>query len=125
MNRYFKVKAMFPILLGIVVGLVLFIFGEAEDAPGLCLIGIIAAFLLIMRGIYHAKVIQKAYHIPIILLVFGVIGIILPIILYLDEEIALNNVFIGITIGIALIAAALLRFVKVRNKSFENKHNWK
>lgn len=114
----FKTKVVLPMLLGIAVGMVLFALGEADDAPGLCLIGLVAAFLLIMRGIYHAEILKKGYHIPIILLVFGAIGIVLPIILFLDQEIdGLISVFIGSAIEIVLIATALIRIVKVRNRN--------
>lgn len=118
LKNLFTVKSILPIMLGIIVGIVMFILGNADDAPGLSFIGLITAFLLIMRGIYHSKIISNGYHIPIILLIFGVIGIIFPIILFLDGE--LNGlsivVFIGNIIGIALIITALIRIKKVRKK---------
>lgn len=117
MNSFLKAKVLLHILFGVAVGLVLFLLGDADDAPGLSFIGIVAAFLLIMRGIYYAKVIQKGYHIPIILFAFGSMGILLPIILFLDEEINSNAVFIGTTIGISLIAVALVWLLKVKNNN--------
>lgn len=119
MNVPFKFKAILFILLGVVVGLALFILGDTGDAPGLSFIGLIAAFLLIMRGIYHTKVIQIGYHIPIILLVFGAIGIIFPIMLLLDGEIEGFSpvIFIVNAVGVALIIVATIMMIKVRKKN--------
>lgn len=106
------------ILAGIISGTTLFILGDMDDAPGLSFIGLTIAFLLVMRGIYHAKIIKKGYHIPIILLVFGAVGIILPIILFLDEEIkAFSPVtFIGNAVGIVMIIIAVIRIRKNKKK---------
>lgn len=118
MKKFLQAKTIVPCLLGADICAVLFILGEAEDAPGLCFIGLIAAFLLILRGIYHAGVMRKGVHIPIVLLVFGAIGIVFPYVLLLDGEITgAAPVAIGNIIGIALTAAALIRIVKVRKKS--------
>ncbi len=59
-----NLKTVLLIAAGIIIGLILFLLGEA-DAPGLCLVGLMIAFLLIMRGIYFANVIRKGLHIPI------------------------------------------------------------
>ena len=83
-NNFLRFKVISLILLGIVIGITLFILGDIDDAPGLSFIGIIVSFLLIMRGIYYSKIIQNGYHIPIILFVFGMMSIILPIILIID-----------------------------------------
>ena len=103
------------ILAGIISGTTLFILGDMDDAPGLSFIGLTIAFLLVMRGIYHAKIIKKGYH---ILLVFGAVGIILPIILFLDEEIkAFSPVtFIGNAVGIVMIIIAVIRIRKNKKK---------
>lgn len=116
MKNYIKI--LLPIILGVTFGLVLFTLGNAEDAPGLSLIGIVVAFLLIMRGIYHAKIMQKGYHIPIILLVFGIGGIVFPFILLLDGEIELFSIIfiMGIIIGIVLTAFAVICLIRLKNK---------
>lgn len=125
MKRLLKVNVMLPILLGSVIGLVLFFLGNAEDAPGLSFIGLAAAFLLIMRGLYHAKVIKTGYHMPMVFLVFGVIGILFPIILFLDGEIEWLSIttLIGNVMGIALLVAALIRIKKVRTKPTQQENN--
>ncbi len=114
-NNFLRFKVISLILLGIVIGITLFILGDIDDAPGLSFIGIIVSFLLIMRGIYYSKIIQNGYHIPIILFVFGMMSIILPIILILDGEINILSsiTFIGNIIGITMIAIASIRIIKV------------
>lgn len=51
MKKFIKPVTLFPILIGAAVGALLFMLGYSEDAPGVCLIGLSATFLLIMRGI--------------------------------------------------------------------------
>jgi len=53
-------------LIGGIAGMVLFILGVAGDAPGLSLIGLIIAFLLIMWGVNNTGVIKKGLISPII-----------------------------------------------------------
>lgn len=109
MGRGSNWKAMLCFILGLLVAGVLFWLGDMDDAPGLSFIGLAAGFLLVMRGIYHTKIIKAGHHIPIILCVFGAVGILFPIVLYLDGELeglpmvaVIGNVF-----GIFMILLAL------------------
>lgn len=61
MKKFVKSGTLLPILIGVAVGALLFILGAADDAPGLSLIGLVVAFLLIMWGIYNANVIKKGF----------------------------------------------------------------
>jgi len=103
-------KTILLIAAGVIIGLVLFLMGEADDAPGLCLIGLMIAFILIMRGIYFANVIRKGLHIPIVLFVFGAVGLILPIILFLDGEIRILSVttVLGNLFGLVFISFGII-----------------
>ena len=56
LHRLFQPKVLVFFVLGALIGGILFSLGNADDAPGLSLIGLTAAFLLMMRGIYHAKI---------------------------------------------------------------------
>lgn len=104
-------KPVLFILSGILIGICLFLLGAMDDAPGLCLIGLTLAFLLMMRGIYHAGIIRRGYHIPIVLLAFGFVGLLLPIVLLLDGEITGRSpiLILGAPAGIAMLAFAVIR----------------
>ncbi|MCI6466109.1 MAG: hypothetical protein MSA90_11665 [Faecalicatena sp.] len=107
------------ILSGIIISTILFILGDMDDAPGLSFIGLAAAFLLVMRGIYHAGAVRSGYYLPIILLVFGAVGIIFPIVLLLDGEIKGVSpiVFVGNITGIVMITIAVLRIKQLKKKN--------
>ena len=111
-------KTILFILLGIFVGIVLFLLGDADDAPGLSFLGLSAAFLLIMRGIFHSGWLPKGYAIPIVLFVFGMVGLLFPFILFWDGEIAAFSAvfFIGNTAGIVLLLLALWRILHLKKK---------
>lgn len=68
MKKFIKPMALLPILIGVVVGALLFMLGDADDAPGLSFIGLAAAFLLIMWGVYNTGVIKKGFLSLILLL---------------------------------------------------------
>ena len=68
MNKFFKPKVILPVILGIVIGGLLFALGENDDAPGLCAIGLSVGFILIMLGINKTGIIKKGLLIPILLL---------------------------------------------------------
>lgn len=109
-------KTILYLLLGVLVGVAFFFLGCADDAPGLSLIGLSSAFLLSMRGIYHANLLRKGYHLPCILLVFGMVGLLLPLVLYFDQEINFSAALIGCGIGLVLVLFACLRIVTLRRK---------
>ena len=118
-KNFFQPKVMLFFIIGLAFCIVFMILGDADDAPGLSFIGIIVAFLLIMRGIFHAKVLRKGCHMPVILFVFGAIGVFFPIILLLDGEIVRYSIgaLIGNAIGVLLIAAACGRLINLKRKS--------
>jgi hypothetical protein len=101
-------------VLGIAVGTFFLWFGLGAEAPGVCLIGLMTAFLLIMRGIYHGKIMRKGHHLPFILFVFAMIGFLLPFSLYLNQEIEFLSKTTAISwgIGIAMIIISILLFRK-------------
>lgn len=100
-----KVKAVVLIVLGILVAGTLFILGDLDDAPGLSFLGLAGGFVLGMRGIYHTGWLKRGWHIPIVLFVFGTVGIVFPLVLYLDGELeGLGFVaLISILLGIAML----------------------
>lgn len=100
-------KTVIYIAAGIIAGGLFFIFGEMEDAPGLCLMGIIIAFLLGMRGIWHTKLIRKGLYVPLVLLVFGLTGIVMSNVLMLDHEISAAASIIGNFISVAITTVAV------------------
>ena len=51
MKKFIKLKTLLPILIGVTLGISLFILGDADDAPGLSFIGLVVEFILIMWGI--------------------------------------------------------------------------
>lgn len=117
MKKFLKPRTLLPILVGTAAGAVLFVFGYSQDAPGLCLIGLSVAFVLIMWGIYNAGIIKKGSLAPILLFCFGAGGIILSIVLLLDGEFeALPGLaFVGVALGIALVVIGAIR-LKITRK---------
>ena len=116
--KYVKSRTVLPILIGIIIGVTLFWVGYAEDAPGMCLIGLAAAFLLIMRGVHNTGAVRKGLLTPIILFCFGVGGIFLSVVLLLDGEFedSPELALIGIAFGIVLIVTGAFRLKKVRGE---------
>ena len=118
MRKFVKPTIMLPILMGVVVGVVLFMLGDADDAPGLSLMGLVAAFLLIMWGVYNTGVIRKGFLTSIILLCFGAGGVLLSVVLLLDGEFEESPgiALIGVALGIILIAIGAIPLRKIRQK---------
>lgn len=116
-------KACLLILLGAAVGTMLFLIGDADDSPGLSFIGLAAAFLLMMRGVYHTGIIRTGYYIPVILFTFGAVSVLFPIVLYFDgEKEGLWIVAIaGNTAGILLLAGGVVRVMKARKEKSRSK----
>jgi hypothetical protein len=86
MNHLVKPMIILPIILGLVIGGLLFAFGEQEDAPGLCAIGIAAGFILIMIGINRTGLIKKGLLFPILLFFFAAFIASLTLSILLDGE---------------------------------------
>ena len=115
-KKLLKYKININIILSIIVVCVFFIIGEIEDAPGVCLIGMIISFILIMYEFYRKKIVKQGYTIPITLLVLGIISILLVIVLIIDNEILLfsNTTFIVSSIGILMIWISVRKIKKLR-----------
>jgi uncharacterized membrane protein len=86
MNKFFKPKVILPIILGIIIGGLLFVLGEYDDAPGLCAIGVSVGFVLIMLGVNKTGVIEKGLLAPILLLFFSAFITLLTTSILLDGE---------------------------------------
>lgn len=116
MKKFVKPATLLPILIGVAVGALLFILGDADDAPGLSLIGLVVAFLLIMWGIYNAGAIKKGLLAPILLFCFGAGGILLSVALLLDGEFeeSPGMALIGIALGVVLIVIGTIRLRKAK-----------
>lgn len=86
MKRFFKPRSILPIILGIVIGGLLFTIGEYDDAPGLCAIGLSVGFILIMLGVNKTGIIKKGLLAPILFLFFAAfIGLLTTSILFDGE----------------------------------------
>lgn len=111
----------FLILLGILLGSILFRLGDLDDAPGLSFLGLIIAFMLIMRGIYHGQIIRRGYHMPIIFFVFGLCGLLLPIVLILDGEIEVisTSSILGNTLGIVCLGVSWIKVKKAKKQEIQ------
>jgi len=109
-RKYLKLSFILPIISGIMSGTVLFALGQAEDAPGLCLMGLTAAFFLIMWAIYNAGMITGHQLMFILPLCFGIGGFVLSIVLQLDGEFKEMPylLYIGLFISITLLFTAFI-----------------
>ena len=120
-------KVLLPIIAGIIIGPLLFIYGELDDAPGLCLIGIIFCIGMLYTGLNNASKINRIIDPMIILpLLIGITGL-AWIVKYLiegeyDEPPGL--VLIGIILSIGLIIAGGIRLrKKLQDIRFINQGN--
>ncbi len=120
MKKYIKPAVVFPALLGSVVAALLLTLGHADDAPGLGGIGLVAGFLLTMRGVHNAGIVRKGFFLPVILLCFGAGGVVFSAVLQLDGELEEWPFFapFGIAFGVALI---FIGAVKLRKGLSDNK----
>jgi len=111
-----KLSVILPVIIGIIIGTALFIFGEDSDAPGVCLIGLIIAFLLIMLGVYKAGIVNKGRLAVILPLCFGTGSILLSVVLQLDGELSeMPAVFYtGLSLGAILICFGIVNLIKYR-----------
>jgi hypothetical protein len=100
-----------PIILGILIGGLLFAAGEADDAPGLCAIGLSIGFVLIMLGINNTGVIKRGMLAPILLLFFSIFIALITTAILLDGEFGDKpwNCAYGYGIAIVLLILGLNR----------------
>lgn len=114
MRNFLKPRVWLPALLGILIGLVLFIMGENDDAPGLVLIGFIVAIVLVFCGIYNAAAGVKKGLLPAILCFFlSAFGVIWTVALAIEGEFGDSPgiiIFVGlICIGLLIVGIRLLK----------------
>ncbi len=116
MKGFLKPATLLPVISGILISVLLFIMGDAEDAPGLSAIGFAAGFLLIMWGIYNVGAIKKGFLAPILLFCYGAGGIFLSVALLLDGEFeeSPGMAIIGVALGVILIVVGIIRLRKVK-----------
>ena len=116
MTKFMKPAAIMLILAGAAAGTLLFISGAADDAPGLSLIGLAAAFLLIMSGVYKAGAITKNSLAAVLLLCSGAGAVLMSAVLLIDGEFGESPcaALTGAAAGAALIASGT---VKKRNSA--------
>ena len=110
---YFKPTILLPVILGIMIGITLFIVGALDDAPGLSAIGFILGTVVIFIGIHNIGKINNNIKIKIIIpLFYGILGFIGVVVLYFDNE--FNDFpqlfFIGLSLCIVLIAIGMTVF---------------
>jgi hypothetical protein len=108
LKQYFKLGIVLPIIIGLMAGSILFMLGELDDAPGLCLIGIILCVWLMFIGIKNINKINKNIKPIIVLPIFGGIIGIMPIINYLIKGV--YNEPPGVIMGGLLVCTALIIF---------------
>ena len=100
-----------PAVLGLGLGTLLFLLGNADDAPGLSALGLLLAFLLLAWSVYNARIIRKGFFSPAMLLCLGTGGFIFTLNLLFDKEFqdAPGLVLLGILIsGLFLLGGFLL-----------------
>ncbi|MDR1639793.1 MAG: hypothetical protein LBT59_08880 [Clostridiales bacterium] len=109
--RILKSSVIAPPIFGVVFGALLFILGAADDAPGLCLIGLVFAFLLIMLGAKNTGLIPKGFIQPFILLCFGTGSILLGTAWFRDTEFDNAPIFpiAALCIGAEILSAGILQ----------------
>ncbi len=109
MNKWACV--LLPAVLGIGFGTVLFLLGDADDAPGLSALGLLLAFLLLAWSVYNARMIRKGFFAPVVLLCLGTGGLVFTLALLFDKEFqdAPGLVLLGILLsGLFLLGGFLL-----------------
>ena len=111
MNKFFKLKVILPIILGIIVGGLLFAFGEYDDAPGMCAIGLSVGFILIMFGVNKTGIIRKGLLAPILLLSFAAFIALITTSILLDGEFGDKPWYsaFGFAAAIVLLLIGILR----------------
>lgn len=114
LKDFLKPRVWLPALAGIFIGLGLFIAGENDDAPGLVLIGFIAAIVLVFYGIYNAATGVKKGLVPSLLCFFlCAFGVVWTVALAVEGEFSDSPgilIFAGlICIGLLIVGIRLLK----------------
>ncbi len=118
MNKFFKPKVILPIILGVIIGGLLFALGEYDDAPGLCAIGLSVGFILIMLGVNKTGIIKKGLLTPILILFFAAFIALITTSILLDGEFSDKPWYsaFGFVVAIVLLLMGLLR-IRIFDKS--------
>ena len=116
MKNIIMPAAIIPMLTEVIVGTLLFILGVADDAPGLSLLGLAVAFLLITRGIYKTGMITNGVISPIIAIYFGLGGLLFSVILLFDGEFGGLPwlAIVGVALGIGSVLIGVSKLCKLR-----------
>ena len=120
-KQYLRLGILLPFCIGVMVGIILFIIGGLEDAPGLCLIGLVIGTGLIFLSLFKIEKLRQKIDPGIAVPLFYCIGgIFLAVVLGLDNEITRFQGIILITIMVciglvSIIAIMMIR--KLRSKS--------
>lgn len=118
-RRFLKARVWLPAALGIAIGLVLFLLGENDDAPGLVLVGFVAAIILVFYGAYNAASEVKKGFVPAMLcFLLSALGAFWAIVLAVEGEFADSPgilLFVGlICLGLLVVGLRLLKRWKER-----------
>ena len=122
-NKTIIIRVLVPIIAGIIIGPLLFLYGEMDDAPGLCLIGVFVCIALLYVGLHNANKINKNIDPKIILpLLIGITGITWIIKYFVEGEYdePPGLVLIGIILSIGLIIAGIVRIRRNRKEPLNN-----
>lgn len=120
MGNILKPKVILPIIAGLLIGAAFFAVGYSEDAPGMCVLGISAAFLLILVGIHGTGKVKAKILASIAFLCFGAGSVFLSVVLLQGGEFEDKPwiAAIGAAIGIALLTAGVRKFRKTKEQSY-------
>lgn len=119
-KQYIKLDTVIPIVSGIIIGSILFFWGEIDDAPGLSLIAVVLCVGLMYLGIRNINKINKHIKPGIVLpLFYGTIGIICILQYFIDEisDEPPGLILIGIVGCITLMSIGIIKI----KKQFKNK----
>ncbi|MDR2535460.1 MAG: hypothetical protein LBD29_05435 [Treponema sp.] len=112
---YSKPGTVLPVLIGILTGSVLFFLGDRDDAPGLCLIGLVLGFGLVFFGFHKMN---KKFRINVTApLFFGITGITGVLALFFDGEFGDSpGLFLigGIVLCVGLMLIGIFNINKIR-----------
>ncbi|MDR2044285.1 MAG: hypothetical protein LBQ15_07955 [Clostridium sp.] len=127
MKRFLKPRAFFPLLIGVILVVSTLSLGLYEkstsdgmDAPGIYLIGLAVASLLIALGIFKAgrATLQTSLIPPILAYLFGISGIAIGLILFFDGEFEGLTTFFAVweTVSAGLVVVGTWRLANRRKK---------
>ncbi len=118
MSRFIKLKVVIPIVLGIIIGGLLFALGDMDDAPGMSAIGISIGFIFIMFGINKSGLIKRGWFAPILLIFFSIFISLITTSILLDGEFGdkpLYSIY-GYLISLILLLIGILRIRLIDKK---------